>query len=107
MIAFINIFFYFCGLVLLLGIVNTRLSNGDYLVKNQKVTCFTNKEEAAVELVDAMPFLLETKLGEHGAEFVEAGLFQPNVVKSGRVVTGQNPASASPICKEIVEMLKK
>lgn len=87
--------------------MNTKLSNGDYLVKNQKVTCFTNEEEEFVKLVDPMPFLLETRLKEHGAEFLTADLFQPNVVKSGRIVTGQNPASATPMCKEIVGMLKK
>ncbi|KAL9980238.1 hypothetical protein ACROYT_G008796 [Oculina patagonica] len=89
------------------GIVNTKLSNGEYLVKGQKVTCFTDEEEAAVKLVEAMPFLLETRLKEHGAVFENAPLFQPCVCASNRVVTGQNPASATPLAEKIVELLQK
>ena len=38
-------------------------------MKGKKVTCFTDKEEGMMKLVEAMPFLLETKLKEHGAVF--------------------------------------
>lgn len=89
------------------GIVNTKLSSGEYLVKGQKVTCFTNAEEKAEKLVDAMPFLLETKLREHGAQFENAPNFQPCVCVSNRVVTGQNPASATPMAEKIVELLQQ
>ena len=88
------------------GIVNTKLSNGDYLVKGKKVTCFTDKEEEMMKLVKAMPFLLETKLKEHGAVFENADLWQPCVSCDQRVVTGQNPASATPLAEKIVELLK-
>lgn len=93
---------------LLTGIVNTKLSNGDYLIKGKKVTCFTNAEEEAVKLVEAMPFLLETKLKENGAQFENApNMFEPCVCASDRVVTGQNPASATPMAEKIVELLKQ
>lgn len=88
------------------GIVNTKLSNGEYLVKNKKVTCFTNSEEHAIQLTGAMPFLLETKLKEHGAHFEAAENWHPNAIVCERVVTGQNPASASPMSKKIVDILK-
>lgn len=96
-----NVYFF-----LATGIVNTKLSNGDYLVKGKKVTCFTNSEEELMKLVDAMPFLLETKLKEHGAEFENSPNWQACVCACERVVTGQNPASATPIAEKIVEMLK-
>lgn len=91
------------------GIVNTKLSNGEYLVKGKKVTCFTDHEEGVMKLVEAMPFLLETKLKEHGVEFENAEAWQPCVSVSacGRVATGQNPASATPLAEKIVELLKK
>ena len=44
------------------------------------MTCFTDKEEAAVNLVDQMPFLLETRLKELGANFTSADNFQCHVV---------------------------
>jgi len=89
------------------GIVNTKLSSGEYLVKGQKVTCFTNAEEEAMKLVDPMPFLLETKLREHGAQFENAPNFQPCVCVSNRVVTGQNPASATPMAEKLVKLLQQ
>jgi putative intracellular protease/amidase len=60
-----------------------------------QVTAFTNEEEAAVGLTDVVPFPLETKLVEQGAVFEPAGLFQEKVVVDGRLITGQNPASAT------------
>lgn len=69
------------------------------------MTCFTNAEEEAVDLTESMPFLLESQLRELGAEFVGAGDFQNNVVVAGRLVTGQNPASASNAAKAIVALL--
>ena len=44
------------------------------------MTCFTDKEEAAVNLVDQMPFLLETRLKELVANFTSADNFQCHVV---------------------------
>lgn len=84
-----------------------KLSNGEYLVKGKKVTGFTDEEEAAVQLVDQMPFSLETQLKEHGAQFDCAPMFQACVHVSDRVVTGQNPASANPMAEKLVELLKK
>ncbi len=87
------------------GLVNIKLSNGEYLVKGKKVAAFTNSEEAAVELTDTVPFLLETKLVERGATHVPAADFQEQVVVDQRLVTGQNPASATGAGKAIVELL--
>ncbi len=59
------------------------------------MTSFSNAEEAAIGLTDVVPFPLETKLVEQGAVFEAAGLFQEKVVVDGRLITGQNPASAT------------
>lgn len=79
--------------------------DGVPLVEGKEVTGFTNAEEAAVELTEAMPFLLENKLRTLGAEFIEADKFQNNVVVSGRLVTGQNPASAGDTAKAVLKLL--
>ncbi|KXJ25183.1 glyoxalase 3 [Exaiptasia diaphana] len=89
------------------GIVNTKLSNGEYLVKGKKVTCFTNSEEDEMNLSQAMPFMLETRLKEHGAVFNAAPNWQANVEVCDRVITGQNPNSATPIAQAIVKELQK
>lgn len=79
--------------------------DGRPLVAGKKVAAFTNAEEEAVQLTDVMPFLLETKLRELGAEFIPADNFTANVVVSERLVTGQNPASATGTAEAIVELL--
>ncbi len=87
------------------ALVGVRI-NGRPLVEGKRVASFTNKEEDAVKLTDVMPFLLESKLREQGAEFIHAPNFQTNVVVDGRLVTGQNPASAQKAAEAIVELLK-
>ncbi|GKT86127.1 thiJ/pfpI family protein [Colletotrichum tofieldiae] len=49
------------------ALVNAKLSDGEYLVKGQEVTGFSNAEEDAYQFTDAMPFLLENELKNHGA----------------------------------------
>ena len=93
---------YYC----LTGIVNTKLSNGEYLVKGRKVTSFTNMEEEQVQLMQFMPFALQTSLSENGGEFIEAGPWSCNAVVDGRVVTGQNPQSATKMAEEVVAAVK-
>ncbi|WAQ97481.1 HSP31-like protein [Mya arenaria] len=86
------------------GFVPIKVS-GKPLVKDKTVTSFTNAEEDAVNLSKDMPFMLETKLKELGAKFVGADLWASNVQVSGRLVTGQNPASASATAEKMVELL--
>ncbi len=76
------------------GLVDVRLTDGRYLVAGKRVAAFTNAEEAAVGLTEVVPFLLASKLVEQGAEHVAAPNFAANVVVDGRLITGQNPASA-------------
>lgn len=84
------------------ALVNLTDRSGAPLVSGRRVTGFTNAEEDAVELSEAMPFLLETRLRELGAQFVGAGNFEENVVVDGRLVTGQNPASARAAAEAVV-----
>ncbi len=88
------------------ALVNLKLSDGKYLVANKTVAAFTNEEEAAVGLTDIVPFLLEAKLIERGANFTKVANFQVCVVECDRLVTGQNPASAAGVGEKMVELLK-
>jgi putative intracellular protease/amidase len=89
------------------GLVNIKLSNGKYLVDGKRVNAFTNEEEAAAKLDTVVPFLLESKLIERGATFEKSGLWQPHVTVDGRLVTGQNPASAKLVGEQVVSELEK
>lgn len=88
------------------GLINIKLKNGDHLIKGKKVCGFTNSEEDAVQLSDAMPFMLEDELKRSGGIFVGGPNWLANVQSDQRVVTGQNPASATPTAEEIVKLLK-
>jgi len=87
------------------GLVNIKLVNGEYLVKGKEVTCFTNQEEEMVKLCEAMPFLLETRLKERGAIINAAEPWHSCVRVAERLVTGQNPASASATAEQVVSLL--
>jgi putative intracellular protease/amidase len=86
------------------ALVNARLSDGAYLVAGKEVSSFTDEEEAAVKLEKVVPFALESRLRERGARFVEAPNFERKVAVSGRLVTGQNPASATGVAEETVRL---
>ena len=88
------------------ALVNVKLSDGSYLVAGEEVSAFTNDEEEKVGLTKVVPFLLATKLGDRGAKHRPAPDFEKQVVVSGSLVTGQNPASAAGVAEKMVEMLK-
>ena len=86
-------------------LIGAMLSDGSALVKGRKVTAFTDSEERAVELDQLMPFLLQTRLRELGAEFVAADDWSDNVVVDGNLITGQNPQSSGSVAKELINLL--
>ncbi|KAK3487597.1 class I glutamine amidotransferase-like protein [Neurospora hispaniola] len=94
------------------ALVNVKLSDGSHLLKGRKVTGFTNDEEDQVGLTKVMPFLLEDKLkeavGTEGAfEKAEQPWAEKVVVDAGgRLITGQNPASAKGVGEAIVKFIK-
>lgn len=87
------------------ALVEVKLSNGEYLVAGKDVSAFTNEEEEAVGLTKVVPFLLEDRLKARGARFVGAPKWRSQVVVSGRLVTGQNPASAAAVARSVVQVL--
>ena len=89
------------------AIVNARLSDGTYLVAGKEVSSFTDEEEIAVKLEAVVPFALESKLRERGARFVEAPNFEKKVAVSQRLVTGQNPASATGVAEAVVVLIEQ
>ena len=87
------------------ALVNVKLSDGKYLVDGKKLTSFTNGEEEFVQATKIVPFLLETELKNHGANHIAAANWSNHVEIDGRLVTGQNPASAAGVGAEIVKLL--
>jgi putative intracellular protease/amidase len=89
------------------GLVSARRPDGKPLVEGRQVNSFTNAEEAAVGLTEAVPFLLESRLRQLGGQFVAAANFQPFVAHDGQLVTGQNPQSSEGVAREVLRALRK
>ncbi len=87
------------------ALVNVKLSNGKYLVAGKKVSAFTNEEEQAAGLDHIVPFLLASKLSERGALHQPKPRWNANVVVDERLVTGQNPQSATGVGEAIRDLL--
>ncbi len=87
------------------GLTTAVDADGVSLLKGRKVAGFTNSEEDGVGLTEAMPFLLETRLKDLGADYVSGPDWEPFAVRDGLLVTGQNPASAQRVTELVLEAL--
>jgi putative intracellular protease/amidase len=84
---------------------HTRAPDGAPLVKDKQVTGFANSEEAAVQLTDIVPFLVEDMLIQNGGKYSKGPDWQPYVRTDGNLVTGQNPASSEPAAEQVLRQL--
>lgn len=81
---------------------HTEAPDGSPLVEGKSVTGFSNSEEAAVELTNIVPFLLEDELQVIGANYSKSSDWHPYVVTDGNLVTGQNPASSEGVAQALL-----
>jgi len=88
------------------GLIDVKLSNGQSLIKGRRLTGFTAEEEIARKYEKIVPFELESALKKAGAKFEEAPIFENRVVVDGRLVTGQNPASAKAVGDAVVKAVQ-
>jgi len=87
------------------SLLNVKLSDGTFLLKDKNITSFTNEEEIHYAK-DDVPFLLESALTEQGAIFHAAAAWSDNSIADGNLVTGQNPASARGTAQKVIAILE-
>ncbi len=87
-------------------LLHVKDENGYALVKDKKVTGFSNSEEKAVKLTDVVPFLLEDELKKLGGIYSNKEDWASYVIKDGLLITGQNPASSKEAAKELLSLLQ-
>lgn len=87
-------------------LLHAKSADNTPLIQGKSVTCFSNSEEAAVQLTEVVPFLLEDSVKEQGAKFVRADNWQAFTITDGNLITGQNPASSEVTAKAMLELLK-
>lgn len=86
-------------------LLDIKDSNGEYVIKGKAVAGFTNSEEAAVELTDIVPFLVEDELIKRGADYQKADDFHAFAVQDGLIISGQNPASSELVAEKLIAQL--
>ena len=88
------------------GLVSAMGPDGKPLVNGRRVAAFTDSEERAVGLAEAVPFLLESRLKQLGAKHESGPDFEPFALRDGNLITGQNPASATRTAELVMDVLK-
>lgn len=85
------------------------LAKGRPLVKDRRVTGYTNAEEAAFgeRWSSKYPVLLEDVMKASGARFEQGRVMLPHVVADARVVTGQNPSSTAQTVEAMLRAMGK
>ncbi|WDZ79795.1 type 1 glutamine amidotransferase domain-containing protein (plasmid) [Ensifer adhaerens] len=87
------------------ALVNVKLSDGSYLVSGRDVSAFTDAEERAVGHDRTVPFLLASTLVERGARHHPGPDWTSKVIVDGRLITGQNPQSATGVGEALRDVL--
>jgi putative intracellular protease/amidase len=91
-------------------------SDGEYLAKGKTVTGFANVEEDFADNAvwsygmlprdkHVMPWRIEDRLREIGANYVQAGLWRGFAVRDGNLITGQQNFSGEETARLVVEAL--
>ena len=88
-------------------LIKVKDQNGDPLVKGKNITGFSDAEEAAVNLTDVVPFLLEDELKKLGGNYSKGPDWGSFVLKDGLLITGQNPASSEDTARLLLKTLKE
>lgn len=90
------------------GLLNVKLSDGEYLIKGKEITGFDWFEETIARRKKEVPFNLEAALKERGVIYKKAFIpMTSNVVIDGNLITGQNPFSSKEMAKVVIKELEK
>jgi putative intracellular protease/amidase len=88
------------------GLIGVKLGNGDYLIKGKRLTGYSDREELFGGTRKIVPYSLEARLRERGANYVRATVpFVPHALADGRLLTGQNPFSTRALARLLRQRL--
>ncbi|KAI0096874.1 DJ-1/PfpI family protein [Nemania sp. FL0031] len=89
-------------------LLNAKKADGTPLLAGRVATGFSNAEEDAVGMSKFMPFLLEDRIAATGATFKKAEQPWAELVvvqDGGKLITGQNPASAKGVGEALLKAI--
>jgi len=80
--------------------------DGGWLFAGRRMTGFSDEEEVEFGTAENAPWLLATRLRERGARYERGPVsWEPFVVRDGRLISGQNPASSGPMADAVLAAL--
>uniref|UniRef100_A0A7S0F701 DJ-1/PfpI domain-containing protein n=1 Tax=Craspedostauros australis TaxID=1486917 RepID=A0A7S0F701_9STRA len=79
--------------------------DGKPFVQGKTVTGFADSEEEAVQKVELVPYLIETRFKEQGANYEKADDWNSKVCIDGNLITGQNPQSSEAAAEAVIKAL--
>ncbi|XZN91830.1 MAG: type 1 glutamine amidotransferase domain-containing protein [Microcoleus sp.] len=89
-------------------LLESKLSDGTYLIRGKTITGFANTEEDYADRVvgqTVMPFRIEDEANKLGANFVTKEAFAPHAVRDGNLITGQQQNSGKETAKLVLAAL--
>ncbi|MBS1748115.1 MAG: type 1 glutamine amidotransferase domain-containing protein, partial [Bacteroidetes bacterium] len=90
------------------GLLNVKLSNGEYLIKDKTITGFNWFEESLANRKKKVPFNLEAQLRSRGSDYRKSFIpMTSKVVVDRNLITGQNPFSSKEMAKVVMRELGK
>lgn len=92
------------------ALIDTKLSNGKYLIKGKRVTGFSLAEDQFAEkAVGAKLFdwYVEPAMKERGARYVQGGMWADFAVQDGNLITGQQQNSGRSVARLVMAQLAK
>lgn len=90
------------------GLVHLKLADGQSLLAGKRITGYPEEhEEQAAPYFREFPFLIRKTVEARGGLFSAVDSRAPHIEADGRVVTGQNYASATAVAEAVVDVLRK
>ena len=87
------------------GLLSAK-DNGAPFVRGRRLTCFTNEEEFYFQKEDKIPYFLEDALKNSGANFVQGGINEVNIVEDVNLITAQNHSSTKVFTETILKYME-
>jgi len=87
------------------ALVSATDANGQWLFAGRRVTGLSDDEEVEFGTATNAPWLLAQRLRELGGKYEQGPNWVSFVVRDGRLISGQNPASSAAVADAVIEAL--
>lgn len=89
------------------ALLGARDDDGSWPFVGKRITGFPTSEKADFGVADGAPWLLQSRLTDAGADYVEGERHKDHVEADGNLVTGQNGASAKQTAAAVIAKVNR